>query len=113
MRNWLASIALLSVFLSAPSLMRAQNLYASLHGTVTDPTGAVVPGAVITAVNTSTNISTSTKTDSRGYYAVPQLQAGGPYSVTISANGFDKATTGNLTLNVNDNRDVDAKLVVG
>jgi len=113
MRNWLAKLALLSVFLSAPSLMRAQNLYAALHGTVTDPTGAVVPGAVITAVNTSTNISTSAKTDSKGYYALPQLQAGGPYTVTITANGFDKATTGNLTLNVNDNRDVDAKLVVG
>ncbi|HEY1744461.1 MAG TPA: carboxypeptidase-like regulatory domain-containing protein [Granulicella sp.] len=113
MRNWLAKFALLAVLLSTPSLMSAQNLYAALHGTVTDPTGAVVPGAVITAVNTSTNISTSTKTDGKGYYALPQLQAGGPYVVTITANGFDKGTTGNLTLNVNDNRDVDAKLVVG
>ncbi|WP_158819925.1 carboxypeptidase-like regulatory domain-containing protein [Granulicella sp. S156] len=113
MRNWLAKFALLAVVLSAPSLMSAQNLYAALHGTVTDPTGAVVPGALITVVNSSTSITTTAKTDSKGYYVVPQLQAGGPYAVTITANGFDKATTGNLTLNVNDNRDVDVKLVVG
>ena len=113
MRNWLAKFALLAILLSAPSLMSAQNLYAALHGTITDPTGAVVPGALITVVNTSTNITTTAKTDNKGYYVVPQLQVGGPYIVTITANGFDKATTGNLTLNVNDNRDVDAKLVVG
>jgi hypothetical protein len=113
MRNWLAKFALLAVVLSAPSLMSAQNLYAALHGTITDPTGAVVPGALITVVNTSTNITTTAKTDNKGYYVVPQLQVGGPYIVTITANGFDKATTGNLTLNVNDNRDIDAKLLVG
>ncbi|MGB7188594.1 MAG: carboxypeptidase-like regulatory domain-containing protein [Acidobacteriaceae bacterium] len=91
----------------------AQNLYAALHGTVTDASGAVVPNATITAVNTSTNIKTMASTDSHGYYTVPQLQVGGPYSVTISANGFQSFTTTGLNLSVNDNRDVDAKLQVG
>jgi hypothetical protein len=52
-------------------------------------------------------------TDSKGYYILPQLQAGGPYQVTITAPGFQKVIEGGLTLNLNDNRDVDAKLSIG
>lgn len=92
---------------------RAQNLYATIHGTVTDSTGAVVPNAAVTVVNTSTNIKTVASTDSNGYYIVPQVQVGGPYSVTISASGFQKFTTTGLNLSVNANREVDAKLQVG
>ncbi|MFZ0663521.1 MAG: carboxypeptidase-like regulatory domain-containing protein [Acidobacteriaceae bacterium] len=98
----------------APSpAAHAQNLYATIHGTVTDTTGAVVPNAAVTVVNTSTNIATKATTDSSGYYTVPQLQIGGPYTVTIAASGFQTFTTTGLNLSVNDNRDVDAKLQVG
>jgi hypothetical protein len=92
---------------------QAQNLYASIHGTVTDASGAVVPNATIAAVNTSTNITTKGATDSKGYFTLPQLQVGGPYTVTITAAGFKSFTSSGLTLSVNDNRDVDAKLDVG
>ncbi len=91
----------------------AQSLYAAIHGTVTDTSGAVVPNATITVVNGSTGITTTAATDSKGYYTLPQLQIGGPYSVTIAASGFKSFTQSNLTLNVNDNRDVDANLAVG
>ena len=94
-------------------VVRAQNIYAAIHGTVTDATGAVVPNAAITVVNTSTNIATTAATDSKGYYILPQLQVGGPYSVTITASGFERFTQSGLTLNVNDNRAVDARLDVG
>ena len=69
--------------------------------------------AAVTVVNTSTNITRTATTDSKGYYILPQLQVGGPYQVTITAPGFQKFVQGGLTLNVNDNRDVDAKLNVG
>ena len=91
----------------------AQNVYAAIHGTVTDSSGAVIGSAKVTVLNTSTGISTATVTDSLGYYTLPQLQVGGPYTVTIAAGGFKDSTTTDLTLNVNDNRDVDAKLEVG
>src|SRR6185437_13421887 len=106
-----AGLALLCL-VPAPAA-HAQNLYAALHGTVTDASGAVVPNATITVVNTSTNIKTMASTDSQGYYTVPQLQVGGPYSVTVAANGFQSFTTTGLNLSVNDNRQVDAKLQVG
>ena len=106
------SIALSSSPLLTPSLS-AQNVYAALHGTVTDASGAVIAGAKVTVLNTSTGISTDAVTDSKGYFTLTQLQVGGPYTVNVAASGFKGFTTSGLTLNVNDNRDVDAKLEVG
>jgi hypothetical protein len=91
----------------------ADDVYAAVHGTVADATGAVVPNATITVVNTSTGIATVRQADKTGYYIFPQLQVGGPYTVTIIAPGFQTFATTGLTLNVNDNREVDAKLRVG
>ncbi|MFZ0747697.1 MAG: carboxypeptidase-like regulatory domain-containing protein [Terracidiphilus sp.] len=92
----------------------ADNVYAALHGTVTDSTGAVIPDATVTVVNTSTGITTVRQADKKGYFIFPQLQVGGPYSVTISAPGFQSFVSSGLTLNVNDNREVvDIKLQVG
>jgi hypothetical protein len=91
----------------------AQNIYAAVHGTVTDTTGAAIPGAAVSIKNTSTGITTTATTDSHGYYTFPQLQIGGPYTVTISANSFQKSSSTGLTLNLNDNREINAKLQIG
>lgn len=107
----IAIVMMLCLVLSPTA--RAQNVYAAIHGTVTDSSGAVVPNASVTVVNTSTNISTKTSTDAKGYYIFPQLQIGGPYSVTIIATGFQSFIQSGLTLALNDNRDVDAALKVG
>src|ERR1700734_3860355 len=107
------TVVLVAVFLVPSPAANAQNLYAVIHGTVTDSTGAVVPNATVTVVNTSTNITTKATTDSKGYYTLPQLQVGGPYSVTITAVGFKGFSSTGLTLSVNDDRDVDARLDVG
>ena len=95
-----------------PRLM-AQLVYASVHGTVTDTTGAVVPNAPVTILNTSTGITTTSHTDKSGYYIFPQLQTGGPYTVKVTAPGFQSFASSGLTLTVNENRDIDAKLAVG
>jgi hypothetical protein len=114
MRNRYLAVVLAVVILPMLSHTAiAQSVYAAIHGTVTDTSGAVVPNAKVTVVNTSTGITTTAATDSKGYYTLPQLQVGGPYSVTISAPGFKSSTTTDITLNVNDNRDADAKLDVG
>jgi Carboxypeptidase regulatory-like domain len=101
------------VFSLGASRVLAQQVYATIHGTVTDSSGAVVPGAKVTALNTATGISTSAKTDGAGYYIFPQLGIGGPYTVDIIATGFQKFESTGLTLNLNDNRDVDANLQIG
>lgn len=91
----------------------AQVNTASIHGTVTDSTGAVIPNADVTVLNTSTGIASKAKADNKGYYAVAPLQTGGPYAVTVSAPGFSGFASKGLMLNVNDDRAIDVRLEVG
>jgi hypothetical protein len=92
---------------------RSQVTIAAIHGTVSDPSGAVIAGARVTAQNTSTGISTETTSDKSGYFIFPSMHVGGPYTVTVSAQGFEDFVANGLTLNVNDNREIEAKLRVG
>ena len=59
----------------------------SIQGTVTDPSGAVVAGAVVTANNVETGVATVRKTTDAGFYVLSLLSAG-QYTVTVQATGF-------------------------
>jgi len=108
----LAAGAYLAVNLSAPAA-QAQNVYATIHGSVTDSSGALLANASVTALNTSTGILSKAATDSKGYYTFAQLQTGGPYTVTVQAPGFETFEKTGITLLVNDSIAVDALLRVG
>jgi hypothetical protein len=111
--SWLIALLPLCLLLCAAPRAHAQNVYAAIHGTVTDSSGAVIAHASVTVLNTSTGISQKATADEKGYYIFPQLQVGGPYTVTIDAAGFQSSSETGLNLNVNDNRDVDVSLKVG
>lgn len=111
--SWLFAFLPLCFLLCTVPGAGAQNVYATIHGTVTDSSGAVIPHASVTILNTSTGITTKGTADDKGYYIFPQLQVGGPYTITIGAPGFESFSSSGLNLNVNDNRDVDASLKVG
>jgi hypothetical protein len=70
---------------------------AGLQGTVTDPTGAVVPGASVTIVDKETNQTQTVKTDGGGTYTFNRL-APAPYTVTAEAQGFAKKTVDNINI---------------
>ncbi len=59
----------------------------SISGTITDPTGAVISGATVTATNTAQGIETKTTADTSGFYNFPRLPVG-TYDVQIDASGF-------------------------
>jgi hypothetical protein len=78
---------------------------ATLSGTVTDPSGAVVPGAQVIVHSMATNLDRQIVTDGAGLYVAASLQPG-DYKVTATAAGFSKDTVDKVTL------DVDMKITV-
>jgi hypothetical protein len=84
------------VLLFLASYLSAQNAPGTLHGRVTDPSGAVIPDASVTATNSSGQKSTAV-TDSRGVYEIKGL-APGSYTVATSAKGFALSTEQNVTI---------------
>jgi hypothetical protein len=76
---------------AAPSILAQQSLdLASISGRVTDPSGAVVPGAEITARQTQTNLTSTGVTDQAGRFRLPYLRVG-PYEITVRHRGFQDA----------------------
>lgn len=80
-------------------------------GTVTDPRGAVVPGASVHLKNLATNVSQSTKTTEAGQYTFPNLPPG-RYEISVRAPGFRTAVL-TVTVEVAKSTLVDIALVVG
>jgi protocatechuate 3,4-dioxygenase beta subunit len=98
-------VVLLSTLLA--SSLQAQVPAAVLSGTVTDPAGKAVPGARVSAKNTSTGSATETVTDSAGRYDGLNL-APGDYEISVAAPGFSTTITkltittgGRQTVNLN------------
>jgi hypothetical protein len=85
---------------------------ASINGTVSDSTGALVQHAKVTATNTATNIARSTETGSAGVYSLTELVAGN-YVVTIEKPGFRAVKFAAVTLTVDQALTLNAKMDVG
>ena len=85
---------------------------ATIVGTVTDPSGSVVPNAAITITNTDTNEVRTSATNDTGQYVVPGLPVG-HYNLSAKATGFGAEAKAGIVLNVNDRTRVDFILKVG
>ncbi len=90
----------------------AQTITGTITGTITDPTGAVITGAKITATNTQTGVRTTTVSNESGAYVLPFL-AIGRYSVTVEARGFKTANIQPFGLEVAQTARVDVRMQVG
>ena len=90
----------------------AQVTGATLSGTVTDATGAVIPGVMVSIKNTATGIVRSLKTDEAGFYSAPNLLAGS-YEVTASAPGFSTVVQSNILLTVGAQQQLNISMKVG
>jgi hypothetical protein len=95
----------------APSAMG--DVYGVIVGTVTDPSGAVVPGAKVVLRNANTGLSRQTVTDSTGDYEFLVVPVGQGYSVEVEARGFRKASRSDIKLLVNQDYRADFRLAVG
>jgi hypothetical protein len=85
---------------------------ATVVGTVTDPSGAVIPETTVTATATSTGLSRSATTNASGQYVLPDLQVG-TYDFKAAAGGFSTEDHNGVVLNVGDRVRIDFALKVG
>lgn len=101
---------LLCLACSGPALYAQSS--ASVSGTVTDPTGAVIPGAQIVLTNTDTNVATKTATNGSGAYSITGIVPGN-YSIKVTRDGFETATEKSIVLQVGQAALFNFKLVPG
>src|SRR5579875_1591166 len=96
----------------AGSLALAQSNRGSINGLVTDPSGAAVPGATVTATETGTGSTYTATTSSSGNYTFPQLLVG-TYDLTVSAPNFQTNKQTGVVVQINTPSVVNIQLSVG
>lgn len=114
-RRLLSLAVLCSVSLAllvASQVAWAQEVTAAIVGTVTDPSGAPVKDAAVTATDADRGTVWTATTNDTGSYNLPRLPVGS-YSVKVSASGFDTALHPPFTLVLNQTARVDVQMRVG
>src|SRR5258708_31577746 len=110
--SWAVRVVLLIVsIVSLTAFVHAQ-YGASLQGTVTDKTGAVVKGAKVTVTNQATGANQTTETSGSGFYRVASLIPG-QYTVDVESGGFRKSHAANGQGDEEDARGLDVALEAG
>ena len=107
-----SGLLLAAALVLLPNSAAAQALYGTVGGTVTDDSGATIPGATVTATNQGTGLVVSAVTDETGAYAIRNLQPG-TYTIKASLQGFKEYVQTGVPVDPSDVLRIDAKLEVG
>lgn len=105
-------IYLLALLLGPAMLFAQVSDNTALVGTVTDPSGSVVPGAKVVGTNVATKVTYTGTTNSEGYYSIPFV-APGTYNVSVEAPGFQKSVTNGVIVTINIAVRTDTTLKIG
>jgi len=108
--QWMVFVVAVVLALGVPAM--AQSTRGELAGSVTDPSGALVPGATVLAVNEATGGKSQTVSTTAGDYRFPELPVG-TYKVTTTAPGFETATATGVAITINGTVVLNVKLKVG
>jgi len=111
LKSLLGRVAVAILVLSSASLAWAQ-IAGSLRGTVTDKTGAVVPGATVTLTSEATKFSRNVTTDAKGGYFFASLDPG-TYTMKVEVSGFKSYESKNVRVSANTTTGVDVALELG
>jgi hypothetical protein len=107
----LRRLLLFAVLLAFPLSALAQ-FNASVQGTVTDPSGAVIPNATVTVTNQATLVGRSTQTSSNGFYNVTALPPG-TYTVQVKVSGFETSTSTGVVVDAEQPRGLNVQMRTG
>jgi len=100
------------LLLLSPLSAHAQNYAGSVRGTVTDPSGAAIAGAMVTLRDVGTNATLETKTTDTGAYSFPVVNVG-TYEVKIKAGNFKEFVVKSVEVHVSTSTEVNARLEMG
>ena len=103
-RHVAAILAIAAIFFLSASRAEAQ-FASAIEGTVTDSSGAVVPGATVTLTNLETSAAQTSHTNDAGYYRFSSL-GNGLYSVRVSLQGFKTVIQDQIRLQVAETRTI-------
>lgn len=104
--------AILALLFAFPLAAAAQVTTATIVGSISDSSGAILPGAQVTARNVDTGLTRTVISGEDGAYRFEFLPVGN-YVVEVTANGLQKTTRGGIVLQVNDTVRVDVSLTIG
>jgi len=105
------ALALCAVVLTTPAL-HAQVTTGNIAGTVTDQTGAALPGVTVEAIHEPTGTRYQTVSEVGGRFVIPNVRVGGPYKLTATLEGFKPTTQTNLNVNLGTTIEVPVKLAL-
>ena len=105
-------LCMFALLLAVPFAAHAQQYSGSIVGTVTDPSGAAVAGATVTATNTGTNATYTATTTDLGAYTFPQMVVG-TYEIHIKASSFKEFIAKGVEVHTSTAAEVNAKLELG
>src|ERR1035438_3591536 len=108
----LLGLGLLAALLVGEGTLAAQQVTATITGQVSDPSGAAVTNARITAIDVERGAEYTGTTNGEGYYRIVQLNVG-TYNVQVETKGFQTAKQSNITLQLNQVAKLDFALQVG
>src|SRR6185295_13538750 len=106
-------VSLLLLLLPVVCFAQTTSSTSAVTGTVTDPTGAVVAGAIVKLVDSKTSQERTTTTNDRGVYLFAQVPPGQGYTLKISATGFESLELSGIVLGVGNTETHNAQLNVG
>src|ERR1700688_381617 len=95
------SICICMLFLALSATVWAQRDLATVTGTISDPTGAVIPGAKVIITEDATGLAYTVNSDQSGVYVRPALKPS-TYTIQVEAPGFKTATQHNVLLTSGD-----------
>ena len=105
-------VILAFVLLLVVGISYAQTETGSIYGSVTDPTGAVVPNATVHLIDIDRDIRTNIATDNSGFYSFVTIRPG-HYQMDVEKTGFKLIRLTAITVNVQDNLENNFELVLG
>ena len=105
-------VRILALFLAASAATFAQEFRGTVLGRVTDPSGAVVPGAAVSVTNEETNVRVDAKSNADGNFNIPFLLPA-KYTVRVEAPGFKAAMRPGIVVQINDRVTLDFSLELG